>query len=74
MLRMKPENRIRAAFATKAISSHRVAKGAKEDARQSAEESLSDLLSDLHHFADAADIDFDAADKAALNRYEVESW
>lgn len=74
MLRTKPENRIRAAFATEAIRSHQLVTGAEEDSRHSAEEILSKLLSDLRRFADAADIDFDAADKAALDRYEVESW
>lgn len=75
MLKMTPENQARAAVGSQAVAAHQIAKrGAEGSLFQSAEESLTDLLSDLRHFADAAGIDFDTAERAAQDRYEHETW
>ena len=75
MLRMTPENQARAAAGSQAVEAYQKAKQkTKGWLPQSAEEILTDLLSDLRHFADATGIDFDTADRIALDHYEVESW
>lgn len=75
MLKMTPENQARAAAGSQAVEAYQNAKrGTEGGLTQSAEEVLTDLLSDLRHFADATGIDFDAADRLARDHYEVESW
>lgn len=74
MLKMTPENQARAAAAAQALNSYQIAKNGTVELSQSMKEALIDLLSDLRHFADAAGIDFDAADRLALDHYECESW
>ncbi len=75
MLRMTKENQARAAAASQAIEFYYTAKnGSADQLSQSMKEALIDLLSDLRHFADAAGLDFDAADRLAQDHYEVESW
>ncbi len=75
MLRMTPDNQARAAAGAQAVEAYQNAKqGTPGGLPQSAEEILTDLLSDLRHFADATGIDFDTADRIAQDHYEVESW
>ena len=75
MLKMTPENQARAAAASQALKAYQIAKnGTVDPLSQSMKEDLIDLLSDLRHFADAAGIDFDAADRLAIDHYECESW
>ncbi|MDX1967103.1 MAG: hypothetical protein SFV23_08035 [Planctomycetaceae bacterium] len=75
MLRMTPDNQARAAAGSLALEAYQHAKGLTESpSLQSPQETLTDLLSDLRHFADAVGIDFDAADRMAQDHYEFESW
>jgi len=74
MLRSRPNNQARAAGSL-AFEAYQHAKGLTErPPRQSPKETLTDLLSDLRRFADAAGIDFDDADRVAQDHYEFESW
>lgn len=74
MLRMTPDNQARAFAGSLAFEAYQRAKGlVGNPSPQSPEETLTDLLSDLRHFADAADIDFDTANRVAQDHYEFES-
>jgi hypothetical protein len=75
MLKMTPDNQARAAAASQAVEAYQNAKqGTLGWLPRSAEEILTDLLSDLRHFADATGIDFDTANRIAQDHYEFESW
>ncbi len=74
-MRMTPENQARAAAGAAAIEAHQLAKGDIDGlSPQSPEEILIDLLSDLRHFAEAAGLDFETANRVAQDHYEFESW
>ena len=74
-MRMTPENQARAAAGGVAFNAYQHAKGDTDgQSPQSPEEILIDLLSNLRHFAEAAGLDFETANRVAQDHYDFESW
>lgn len=74
MLISTPTNQDRTDAGCIAFEAYREAKGLTDcPSRQSPEETLTDLLADLRHFAAAAEIDFEAAVRMSEFHYEEES-
>jgi len=74
MLISTPTNQDRTDAGSIAFEAYQHAKGLTDDPpRQSPQETLTDLLADLRHFAAAAEIDFEAAVRMSEFHYEEES-
>jgi hypothetical protein len=72
MITLFPNNRQRTEAAAVALETYADAKGIGPSL-QTTSETLTDLLSDLRHFAAAAGIDFEAAVRMSEFNYEAES-
>ena len=73
MLTLTPTNQDRTDAAAVAFEAYSDVKGLTDSAEQSAAETLTDLLSDLRHFAAATQLDFEAAVRMSEFHYEEES-
>lgn len=74
MLKSILTNQARAIAASIAFQTYQHAKGlADEPPQQSAQETLIDLLTDLRYFAEAEEIDFEAAVRVSADHFEEES-
>jgi hypothetical protein len=75
MIKLTPDNQARAAAGAVAFNAFQLTKGDTDGlSPQSPEEILIDLLSNLRHFAEAAGLDFETANRVAQDHYDFESW